>query len=190
MKKIFIAIILLIFATNHTNAQIDNDIEPSNFFVSASIFVGDNAMASNTFSYPWMCKTHIFNAGVGFRYYITDYIAQKFTGNLSFGFAGGDIKALITTTTSTEFYVSNHVYWHIDLLPLTSIHGNGVQTNGDYLDFWFHIATGIGFKYDLDIHNRICADFGISRGFDVVSHFNNKHDDVFMFAIIGYQYFL
>lgn len=185
MKKI-LTILLFVAMIFGVSAQEYNPYEP-HYHAFTAITIGDNAMASDNYSYPWTCQSTVFSTGMSFQYPITELTSIKLDGTLNLGKIGGDLRAMILVGTSVNFHATEHIYWHVNLLPRMIIHGDGVQTNGDVLDFWITLATGPGFEWKFG-NNELFVECGISKGIDVISHYNIHHDDVFMMATIGYRY--
>lgn len=185
MKKI-LTILLFVAMIFGASAQEYDPYEP-HVYGTAAITIGDNAMASDNYAYPWTCPTKVFTAGLTFQYPITELTSVKIDGTLNLGKFGDEIHPMILVGTSVEFHATEHIYWHVNLLPRMSIHGSGVQTNGDVLDFWITLATGPGFEWRFG-NNNIFVELGISKGIDVISNYNIHHDDVFMMATVGYRY--
>lgn len=187
MRKIFTILVLFVTILGaNVNAQEVNPYDP-HYYATASFTLGNNVMASHDYSSILTCKTYVCSAGLSFQYPVTDVTQWVLGGTLNIGSTGGEVVANITLNTGVHINATKNIYWQAYLTPRVYIHGKGVQTNGDFLETWFTLSTGPGFKYDLP-HGYVYVEASISKDIDIIYGQNCQHDNVFMFVTVGYCY--
>lgn len=187
MKKIF-TILLFVAMFFGATAQDFNEWE-NHYYATISLSVGNNVMASSNIDRPWTSPTDILIAGLRFEYPISEVVKWRIDGTLNIGRSGYDLISTVILNPSIDFHANEHIYWYISAFPIASIHGEGVQTNGDVLDIWVMLATGPGFEQKLG-NGKLFVELGITRDIDIITHNGRVHDDLFMMATVGYRYLI
>lgn len=186
MKKFFTILLFLAVALCST-AQSTYDPYDRYYCANLSVNIGDNAMASDQHVYPWTCKFMIINGSMSFNYPLSERTQWFFNTNLAFGTMGHDMYAALFVGTGAKFFATEHLYWYISFYPHISIHGNGVQTNGDEVNLWTDACTGPGYRWDAP-HGYWFVEVGISKGVDMIAPRFNHKNDVFMYLTAGYSF--
>lgn len=189
MKKIFTFLILFVVILGaNVNAQEVNSQDP-HYYATVSFAAGNNIMESINYPDILSCPMYVGSAGLFFQYPISSLINWVLSGTINIGYIGGDAFGEVNLNTGVHINATKNLYWQVYLTPHMSIHGKGVQTNGDMFESWFALSTGPGFKLDLP-YGHVFLEVGFSKDIDIIYGHNYQHDEIFMTATIGYRYLI
>lgn len=165
MKKLILFLVCL-FALN-VSAQ-----DYYHYYASTSISIGTKntyALTESIVTYQQVGDNSFLQLGCNLNFCVID-LEYYNNINLEFGF----------TLKTIEY-----IYCFATFIPHCSIHGNGVQTNGDIVDFWTNLNAGLEIRKNLN-YGYVYTKLGISAEID----FNVIHDNIYLFCNIGYNYLI